>query len=103
MKEIYRIIFTVQLWFLSVLPLLSTLTQLRDMLGASRDNKTENTYGIPAHLVKDGLTLAVLAFSIAMCIFCLQCLRVVWPRGFRGKRRIVKLIAMTRTPMLIAW
>jgi len=89
---------TVQLWFLSILPLSLTVTQLRAMLHARKDD--ENPYRIPAHLVKDGLTLAVLAFCIAILVFCLQCLRVVWPRGFRGECCTVKLIAVTR--MLIA-
>jgi len=53
------------------------------MLDARQNNDTAN--GIPPHLIKDGLTLAVLALSVAICIFCLQCLRVVWPRGFRGE------------------
>lgn len=53
------------------------------MLDARQNDDPAN--GIPQHLIKDGLTLAVLALSVAICIFCLQCLRVVWPRGFRGE------------------
>ncbi|KAI9511884.1 hypothetical protein F5148DRAFT_1167117 [Russula earlei] len=69
-----------QLWFLSIIPLLLSLTQLRAMLDPGRYDQN----GIPAHLLKDGLTLAVLAFSVAIFNFCLQILRVVWPRGFKG-------------------
>ena len=47
---------------------------------------------IPADLIKDGLTLAVLAFSVALTIFCLQCLRVVWPRGFRGEHNTILMV-----------
>ena len=65
----------VHLWFLSVLPLLSSATQLRAMLDARRHD--EHTRGIPPHVIKDGLILAVLAFSIAVCIFCMQCVRAV--------------------------
>ncbi|KAF8481728.1 hypothetical protein DFH94DRAFT_405760 [Russula ochroleuca] len=73
----------VHLWFLSVLPLLSTTTQLRAMLDARRDD--EHASRIPAHVNKDGLTLAMLAFSTTVCIFCLQSVKAVWPRGFRGE------------------
>lgn len=65
----------VHLWFLSVLPVMSDTAQLRAMLDARRDE----------HASKDGLALAVLAFSITVCIFCLQCVRVVWPKGLEGK------------------
>jgi hypothetical protein len=77
------IIYPVHLWFLSVLPLLSTTTQLRAMLDARRDD--EHASRIPAHVNKDGLTLAMLAFSTTVCIFCLQSVKAVWPRGFRGE------------------
>jgi hypothetical protein len=83
MRSADCIVRTVQLWFLSVLPLLSGTNQVRAMLDVRRDNEAAN--GIPAHLIKDGLTLAVSALSVAACIFCLQCLRVVWPRNFRGE------------------
>jgi hypothetical protein len=78
---------TVQLWFFSVLPLLLGRNQVRVVLDARRDNEPPN--GISAHLIKDALTLAVLVFSQAVIIFCLQCLRVVWPRGFTGERRAI--------------
>jgi hypothetical protein len=55
------------------------------MLDARRDG--EPVSGLPAHLIKDGLTLAVLALSGALFNFCLGCLRVVWPRGFKGESR----------------
>lgn len=75
MKRADLIVCPVHLWFLSVLPLLSDTTQLRAMLD------TRDEHGIS----KDGLALAVLAFSTTVCIFCLQCVRVVWPNGFEGE------------------
>jgi hypothetical protein len=62
------------------------------MLNARRNNEPAN--GIPAHLIKDALTLAVLMFSQAVIIFCMQCLRLVWPRGFSGERAINQLHGM---------
>ena len=78
MKGTDHLVYPLHLWFLSVLPVLSDTTQLRAMLDAGRDQ-----YAIS----KDGLALAVLAFSTTICIFCLQCMRVVWPKGFEGERR----------------
>jgi hypothetical protein len=83
MKGADYIVCPVHLWVLSGLPLLSSATQLRAMLNARRDN--EHASGIPPHVIKDGLVLAVLAFSIAVCIFCMQCVKAVWPTGFRGE------------------
>ena len=77
MKGTDHLVYPVHLWFLSVLPVLSDTTQLRAMLDAGRDQHA---------ISKDGLALAVLAFSTTICIFCLQCLRVVWPKGFEGER-----------------
>ena len=88
------IVCIVYLWFLSALPLLLSTTHLRATLDARRNHK--HTSNIPAYVIKDGLTLSVLAFSIAICIFCLQCVRVIWPRVFRGERHgaISKIIAI---------
>jgi hypothetical protein len=72
----------VHLWFFSVLPLLQNTQQLWAILDARMDELASE---ISADQAKDGLTLAVLALSVAICIFCLQCLRVVWPRGFQGE------------------
>jgi len=74
---------TAQLWFLSVPPLLLSTNQLRAMLDARRDDELAS--GVPAYQIQDGLTLAVLAFSVSICTLCLQCLRIVWPRGFKGE------------------
>ena len=88
------IVCIVYLWFLSALPLLLSTTHLRAMLDARRNHK--HTSNIPAYVIKDGLTLSVLASSTAICMFCLQCVRVIWPRVFRGERHgaISKFIAI---------
>ncbi len=77
------IVCTVYLWFLSALPLLISTTHLRTMLYARRNH--EHASNIPAYVIKDGLALSVLSFSTAICMFCLQCVRVIWPGGFRGE------------------
>jgi hypothetical protein len=84
---------TAQLWFLSVPPLLLNTKQLRAMLDARRDDELAS--GIPAYQIQDELTLAVLAFSVSICIFGLQCLRIVWPRGFKGECHSMILIIIT--------
>ena len=74
---------TVHLWFLSASPLLLNAMDLRAMLDARRNH--EHAGDIPAYVIKDGLAMSVLAFSTAICIFCVQCVRVIWPRVFRGE------------------
>ena len=85
------IVCIVYLWFLSALPLLLSTTQLRVTL--ARDARQNHK---PAYVIKDGLALSVLVFSAAICLFCLQCVRVIWPRVFRGERHgaISKIIAI---------
>jgi hypothetical protein len=63
------------------------------MLDAERNH--EHASNIPAYVVKDGLAMSVLASSTAICIFSLQCVRVIWPRVFRGERHstISKIVA----------
>ena len=100
MKGADYIVCSVHLWFLSVLPLLSSATQLRAMLDARRDN--EHASGIPPHVVKDGLILAVFAFSTAVCVFSMQCVKAVWPRGFRGEcHNVISFIAANARIMLV--
>ena len=77
------IVCAVYLWFLSALPLFLNTMDLRAMLDARQNH--EHASNIPAYVTKDGLALSVLAFSTAVCIFCLQCVRVIWPGGFRGE------------------
>jgi len=84
-----------QLWFLSVPPLLLSTNQLRAMLDVRRDDELAS--GIPAYQIQDGLTLAVLAFSVSICTLCLQCLRIVWPRGFKGTTHHVLLFVLCFT------
>ena len=62
------------------------------MLDAKRNYK--HASNIPAYVINDGLTLSVLAFNTAICIFCLQCVRVIWPGVFRGERHnaIAKIV-----------
>src|SRR6266566_6920002 len=73
------IVCTVDLWFLSALPLLSSSKHLWAMLDAWRNH--EHASNIPAYFIKDRLFVSALAFSTAVCISCLQCVRVIWPRG----------------------
>jgi hypothetical protein len=44
-----------------------------------------------------GVTLqqVLLDFSVATCVFCLQCMRAIWPRVFRGRchNAISKIVA----------
>jgi hypothetical protein len=54
---------------------------MRAMLDARRNH--EHVSNIPTYVIKDGLAVSVLAFSTAICIFCLQCVRVIWPGGER--------------------
>ncbi|KAI0273971.1 hypothetical protein BGY98DRAFT_997356 [Russula aff. rugulosa BPL654] len=35
----------------------------------------------------DGLAAPVLAFSTSICMFCVQCMRVIWPRVFTDPMR----------------
>jgi hypothetical protein len=96
MKGADIIVCTVYLWFLSVLPLLPNTMDLRAMLDARRNHEHHpyNTHFL-AYVKEDGLTLSVLAFSTSMCMFCLQCVRVIWPRAFRGEchSAISKIVA----------
>ena len=84
MKGADIVVCTVLLWFLSVPPLLLNTMDLRTMLDARRNH--ERASNTPAYVIKDGLTISVLAFITAICIFCVQCVRVIWPRVFRGER-----------------
>jgi len=100
MKGADLIVCTVHLWFLSPLPLLQLTTHLRAMLDARRNSVHAND--IPAYVIKDGLTLSVLAFSTAVCMFCLQCVRVMWPRGFRGEcHSTISIIIANEWKMLV--
>jgi hypothetical protein len=45
----------------------------------------EHASNIPTRAIEGGLALSVLAFSTAICVFCLQCMRAIWPRVFRGE------------------
>ena len=96
MKGADIIVCTVYLWFLSVLPLLPNTMHLRAMLDARRNHEHHpyNTLFL-AYVKEDGLTLSVLAFSTSMCMFCLQCARVIWPEAFRGEcySAIYKIVA----------
>ena len=83
MKGTDRIVYPVHLVFVSVLPVLSETTQLRAVLDAGRDQHAFSKDGLA------GLALAVLAFSTTVCIFCLQCIRVVWQKRFEGERHSI--------------
>ena len=75
---------TVHFWFLSALPLLSSMTHLRAFLDVRRDH--EHASNIPAYDIKDGLVLSVFASATASCAFCLHCVRLIWPSVFGGER-----------------
>ena len=77
MRGTDHIVYPVHLWFVSGLPLLSDTTQLQAVLDSRRDQHA---------ISKGGLALAVLTFSTTVCIFCLQCMRVVWPKWLEGER-----------------
>jgi len=69
---------TVHRWFLSALPSLLSTVHLRAILNA-KQKKTSMlaTFRDMLSLSRtDSHTLSVLAFSIAICIFCLQCVRI---------------------------
>jgi hypothetical protein len=80
-------------WFLSALLLLTNTKHLLAMLDAKRNH--EHSSDIPAYIIKDRLTASALAFSTSICIFCVQCVWVIWPRLFRGERHssISKIVA----------
>jgi len=65
-------------WFISALPLLSTMKQVQAVLDVRLDDRQAG--GIPAHLIKDRFTVVVTAFSIAVSLFCSQFLSIVWQR-----------------------
>ena len=89
MKGADIILCTVYLWFLSTLPLLVNMMHLRAVLDGRRIHElASNTPS--AYLIKDVLELSVLAFSTAICIFCVQCVRVVWPRIFTGEHHEIQ-------------
>jgi hypothetical protein len=77
------IVCTVHLWHFSVLPLLTSTTQLWAMLDGRLGD--ELVGGISAHQTKTGLIRAALAFSTVIFIFCLQCLWVSRPERFEGE------------------
>jgi hypothetical protein len=93
MKGADIILCTVHLWFLSALPLLLNTMHLWAMLDARRNH--EHASNPPAYVIKDGLALSVLAASTAIWMFCLQCVRIIWPGVFRGERHsaISKIVA----------
>jgi hypothetical protein len=70
------------------------------MLDARRNH--EHGGDIPAYVIKDGLALSVLAFSTAICMFYLQCVRVIWPGYFRGEPHsaIPKMVANERRTLI---
>ena len=76
------IVHTAQLWFLSFLPVISSTTQLWDVLYFRRDDEYS---WVPKYLVKDELVLAILALISALSVFCVQCVRVALPGGSQGE------------------
>ena len=93
MKGADIIVRTVCPWLLSALLLLTNAKHLLAMLDAKQNH--EHSSDIPAYIIKDRLTASALAFSTSICIFCVQCVWVIWPRLFRGERHssISKIVA----------
>lgn len=86
-KGVDIIVCTVCLWFLSALPLLANTMNLRAMLDARRNDEDSDANNYPVYFFfNDGLAAPVLAFSTSICMFCVQCMRVIWPRVFTGER-----------------
>ena len=100
MKGADIIVCTVYLWFLSAYPLSRNMRQLRAVLDRRLTvHACDCCYDVddsPAFVIEDALALSVLAFSAAICVFCMQCVRIIWPRAFRGERHsaISKIVAM---------
>lgn len=84
---------TVYYFFLLAVLLLLGTTLQQVLLDSCRD--FEHASNIPARVIEDGFAQSVLALSIAICVFCLQCMRAMWPRVFRGGCHIVisKIVA----------
>ena len=60
---------------------------LRAMLDARRNDEDSDANNYPVYFFfNDGLAAPVLAFSTSICMFCVQCMRVIWPRVFTGER-----------------
>ena len=93
MTEVDTIVCTVHLWFLSTLLFMITAMHLRATLDARRNY--EHASDIPVYVIKDVVALSALALVTAICIFCMQCVRVIWPRVYRGEchSTIYKIVA----------
>ena len=91
------ILCTVYFGFPSVLTLLlaveSTLSFARDTKKQTAKNAGSE---VSAQFSEDGLTRLVLATCTAICLVCLHCLRVVWPRKLRRKCHSMVSIVIAR-------
>lgn len=76
------------LWFTSVLPVLQALEGM-SFVKHTRHELSEcaptGTSEVVAQPCKDGSTQLVLAISMAAFLLCLHGMRVLWPKGFKGK------------------
>lgn len=73
---------TVYLWFLSALPVISNIAQLRASLNAKGDEEI---------VIDGGIGYSVLTLSITTCSFCLLGVRIIRPRVFSGENHSASL------------
>jgi hypothetical protein len=73
--------------------------QLPSVLGAMWDE--EYAYEIPARLIGDGLIPVVLILASIIVASFTTCVKVVWPRGFKGEHHSMVLIGANEWNMLI--
>ena len=92
MKDADCILCTVFLWIASVLPLILAVEGVSFIVHIKRQvvedvTSSDDAVRILAQLSNGGPThtQAVLGISVAVCLFSLIGLRVVWPRVFKGE------------------
>lgn len=83
-KGIDYILCTVFLWFSSVLPLLVAVEGMSFVEDIKRQVAKDATKGIVAQFSKDASTHLALGIFLAVYLFCIQSLRVLWPSVIEG-------------------
>ena len=83
--KVADVVCTVYFWFLSALLLLpNSTTDLRTVLDARRNH--EHASDIPEYVITKGrLALSMILYSLVTCGFCLTCVKVIWPKVFKGE------------------
>jgi hypothetical protein len=87
MKGADCIVCTVHLWFTSVLPLLLAAEAISFVKHTTERQVTKSptTGEVVVQFSKDSHIQLVLAVSMAVFLFCLHGLRVLWPKCFEGE------------------